>query len=335
MTRLKVVQVICDGHAMPDWVPARLREGGVDLTVALCWSKEDLAQHAADADVVWAYGGRDLLKGENLEVLERCGAILRTGSGTDNVDVRLATEMGIIVANTPQAVTDSVSDHAISLLFSLVRQVVRHDRLIRNGEWNYRRGLPLHRYRGATLGMVGFGRVAQALARKLSGFGMRLMAYDPNIHQVDMAEHGVAKAGLHEMLPELDYLVILCPLTTETHHMIGDAELRLMQPHSVVVNVARGAVVDETALIEALSEHRIAGAALDVLEQEPPVAGNPLLTMDNVILTPHFAGYSDAYLTDNYAASVDALLDLAARHWPYSVVNPQVKPRWGQLASRR
>ncbi len=335
MTRLKVVQVICDGHAMPDWVPARLQEGGADLTVAICWNREDLVQHAADADVVWAYGGRDLLKGENLSVLERCGAILRTGSGTDNVDVRLATEMGIIVANTPQAVTDSVSDHAISLLFSLVRQVVRHDRLIRNGEWDFRRGLPLHRYRGATLGLVGFGRVAQALVRKLSGFGMRLMAYDPYVHEVDMAEHGVVKAELHEMLPELDYLVILCPLTAETRHIIGEAELRSMQPHAVVVNVARGAVVDEPALIQALLEGQIAGAALDVLDQEPPVAGNPLLAMENVILTPHYAGYSDDYLTDNYAASVDALLDFAARRWPYSVVNPQVKPRWGQLAARR
>lgn len=335
MAHLKVVQVINDGHAMPDWVPNRLQEGGVDLTVAICWSKEELAQHAADADVVWAYGGRGLLKGENLSVLERCGAILRTGSGTDNVDVPLATEMGIVVANTPQAVTDSVSDHAISLLFSLVRQIVRHDRLIRGGEWDYRRGLPLHRYRGATLGLVGFGRVAQLLVRKVGGFGMQFMAYDPYVHAVDMAELGVAAAGLHEMLPKLDYLVILCPLTPETRHMIGEAELRLMQPYAVVVNVARGAVVDEPALIRALQEGRIAGAALDVLEQEPPVAGNALLAMENVILTPHYAGYSDDYLTDNYAASVDALLDFAARRWPYSVVNPQVKPRWGQLAARR
>ncbi|HEX9114472.1 MAG TPA: C-terminal binding protein [Anaerolineae bacterium] len=334
MARLKVVQVICDGHPMPGWVPTRLGAGGVDLTVAISWNKEDLARHAADADVVWAYGGRDLLKGDNLSVLERCGAILRTGSGTDNIDVPLATKMGIIVANTPQAVTDAVSDHAISLLFSLVRQVVRHDRLIRCGEWNYRRGLPLHRYRGATLGLVGFGRIAQMLVHKLSGFEMQFMAYDPYVTEAYMAERGVVKAALPDMLAELDYLVLLCPLTTETRHIIGETELRLMQPHAVLVNASRGAVIDEPALVQALQEERIAGAALDVLMQEPPAAENPLLGMDNVIFTPHYAGYSDDYLTDNYAASVDALLDFAARRWPFSVVNPQVEPRWGQLAAR-
>ena len=328
----QVVQVVNDGHPMPDWVPEQLTRAGIDLKVAICWSTAELAAQTSEADVVWVYGGRALIQGEALDVLKRCGAILRTGSGTDNIDVKRATELGIVVANTPQAVTDPVSDHAISLLFSLRRQVVRHDRLVRQGVWNYRAALPGRRFREATLGLVGFGRVARLLVRKLAGFQMQLLAYDPYISKAVMAEHGAHKVGLDELLQTADAVIVLCPLTPETQHLIGERELGLMKPQAVLVNCARGGLVDEAALIWALQEGRIAGAALDVLEQEPPAPENPLLRMENVILTPHFAGYSDDYLSDNYAASVEALVDLSERRCPFSIVNPQVEPRWGRLA---
>jgi D-3-phosphoglycerate dehydrogenase / 2-oxoglutarate reductase len=334
MAQFKVVQVINDGHPMPGWVPEHLEQAGVDLSVAICWSKEDVAQHAGAADVVWAYGGRQLLKGDVLDVVPRCGAILRTGSGTDNIDVKRATELGILVVNTPQAVTDSVSDHAISLLFALVRQVVRHDRLVRRGVWNFREALPSRRYHGAKLGLIGFGRIPRLLVRKLAGFEMDFTAYDPYVHAQDMAQQGVAKGTLDDVLKTSDYVLILCPLTAETTHLIGERELHLMPSHSLLLNMSRGAIVNEPLLIQALQEGWIAGAALDVLEKEPPAPDNPLLAMDNVILTPHYAGYSDDYLTDNYAASVDALIDLSKRRWPYSVVNPQVQPRWADFPPR-
>jgi len=328
----QVVQVVNDGHPMPDWVPAQLSNAGIDLKVAICWSTVELAAHAGEADVVWVYGGRHLIKGEALDVLTRCGAILRTGSGTDNIDVRRATELGIVVVNTPQAVTDPVSDHAISLLFSLTRQIVRHDRLVRQGVWNYRAALPGRRFREATMGLVGLGRVSRLLVCKLAGFHIKLLAYDPYVTTAVMAEHGVLKVGLDELLQACDYVILLCPLTSETLHMIGKRQLSLMKPNAVLVNCARGGLVDEPALIRALQEGRIAGAALDVLEQEPLEPDNPLQAMENVILTPHFAGYSDDYITDNYAASVEALVDLSERRCPFSIVNPQVEPRWGKLA---
>ena len=332
MAGFKAVQVVNDGHPMPAWVPERLAEAGIDFSVGICWTKDDLARHAADADLAWVYGGRRLLVGENLDVLERCSAILRTGSGTDNVDVSRATTFGIIVANTPYAITDSVADQAISLLFSLVRQVTRHDRYVHRGQWDFRLALPGRRFQGATLGLVGFGRIAQSVMAKLSGFGMRFLAYDPYVPAEVMASRGATPASLDELLQTADYVSVHCPLTEQTRHLIGERGLRLMQPHAFLVNTSRGPVIDEQALIKALREGWIAGAGLDVLEQEPIDSASPLLAMDNVIVTPHFAGYTDRYPEDDYAASVEAIIDMAGGHLPRSVVNPRVKPRWGALA---
>ncbi len=223
----QVVQVVNDGHPMPEWVPEQLSRAAIELKVAICWSTAELAEQAGEADVVWVYGGRALVQGEALDVLTRCGAILRTGSGTDNIDVKRATELGIVVANTPQAVTDPVSDHAISLLFSLRRQVVQHDRLVRQGTWNFRAALPGRRFRGATLGLVGFGRVARLLVRKLAGFQMQFLAYDPYVSEAVMVEHGVTKRDLEELLQASDNVVLLCPLTPETQHLIGERQLAL------------------------------------------------------------------------------------------------------------
>jgi len=332
MARFKVVLVIKDSNPLPDWVAERLKDTSIEFCVAICWNKQDLACHASDADVVWAYGGRRLLEGENLTVLQKCGAILRTGSGTDNVDVKTATEMGIIVANTPHVVADQVADHAISLLFSLVRQVTRHDRLIRRGKWDYRLAMPTRCYRGATLGLVGFGRIPKLVVQKLSGFEMNFLAYDPYLAAEVVASHGAKSVSLDELLRAANYVSLHCPLTEETHHLIGERELRLVQPHSLLVNTARGKVVDEQALIRALQEGWIAGAALDVLEKEPPDPHNPLLSIENVIVTPHIGGMSDTYPQEFCEASVKALTDLAAGRWPRSVVNPDVTPRWGELA---
>ncbi len=332
MRAFKVVEVINDGHPMPDWVPAKLEAAGIELVVSLCRNREDLARNAGDADLVWAYGGRHLLAGDNLTVLRRCGAILRTGSGTDNIDVERATELGIIVANTPYAIADCVADQAISLLFSLVRQITRHDRYVHRGHWSFRLALPGRRFAGATLGLVGFGRIPQRLVRKLAGFEMHFVAYDPYVSAEAMASCCVQRVELDVLLQASDYVSVHCPLTAETRHLIAERELRQMKPSAYLINTSRGPVVDERALVKALREGWIAGAGLDVLEREPIDPASPLLAMDNVIITPHFSGYSDRYPEDNYEASVEAIVDMANGHWPRSVVNPGVQPRWGQLA---
>ena len=335
MTHFKVVLVIRDKNPLPEWVPEKLEAEGIDFSVRICWNKEELALHASDADLVWAYGGRHgLLEGENLTELKKCGAILRTGSGTDNVDDKTATEKGIIVVNTPHVIADQVADHAISLLFSLVRQVTRHDRLIRNGVWDSWKAMPTApRFRGATLGLVAFGRIAKLVAKKLSGFEMEYLAHDPFVDREVLVAHGVKAAALDELLETSDYVSLHCPLSEKTTHLIGERELRQMQPHALLVNTARGGVIDERALIRALEEGWIAGAALDVMASEPPDVDNPLLKMENVILTPHLAGYSDTYPQEYAEASVEAIIDLARGRWPRFVVNPEATPRW-TLADR-
>jgi D-3-phosphoglycerate dehydrogenase len=334
MSDQKVALVVNDDHRVADWAPQRFADAGVEFVNHLCADGAELAQVAADADVVWVLGGRRLLTRENLQVLKRCGAIVRVGSGTDNIDVPAATEMGIIVANTPYVLSDGVADHTVALLLNLLRQVTRLERLTRAGVWNARMALPRRHPQGATLGLVGFGRIGQLVAQKLRGFEMHLLVYDPYAPAAALAACNARSCDLPTLLREADYVSLHCPLTPETRHLIGESELRLMPSHALLINMARGAVVDEPALIRALREGWIAGAALDVLEQEPPAADNPLLDMDNVVVTPHAAGYTDAYPESYSEVCVEAILDLLARRWPRSVVNPTVRPRWGDMARR-
>lgn len=328
MTRFKVALVALDGQKLPDWVPATFAEAGIDFVAHECTSREMLAQVAGDADVVWVFGTHYCLYAENLDVIPRCGGIIRTGSGTDNIPVQEATRRGIVVANTPDALTDSVSDHAIGLLFAVIRQIAVQDRAVRSGKWDRYLGYPNNHLTGQTLGLVGFGRIPQAVARKLRGYEMTVLAYDPYVSAERMAEQNVRAAGLDELLSRSDFVSVHTPLVNETRHLIDENALRKMKPRAVLINTARGPVIDENALVRALREGWIAAAGLDVLEQEPPDPSHPLLHFDNVVLTPHIAGYSDQHLDKSWQLSVETALGFAQGKLPRSYVNPQVKPRW-------
>jgi D-3-phosphoglycerate dehydrogenase len=269
-----------------------------------------------------------VLTAENLPLLPRCGAIIRTGSGTDNIPVAAATERGIIVANTPDALTDAVADHTIGLLLDVVRQISAQDRAVRGGAWDRRRYGPRWHIQGQTLGLIGFGRIPRLVARKLAGFALTYLAYDPYVGAGEMAAQGVQAAGLDDLLARSDFVLVHCPLTRETWHLLGERELRLMQRTATLINAARGSVIDEPVLVRALQEGWIAGAGLDVLEQEPPDWSNPLLQLDNVVITPHMAALSDEYLPNSWRLSVDTATALAQRRWPRSHVNHEVRPRW-------
>ncbi len=174
----KVALVHLDEQTVPSWVPETLRQEGIELAIRDCASAAELADCAGDAEVVWLFGGGRILIG-NLDAVPRCRAILRTGSGTDNVPVEEATRRGIVVANTPQAFSDGVSDHAIALLFAVVRRIVTLDQRLREGHWDQMQGSPLTSIRGRTLGLVGFGHVPRQLVEKLSGFALRVLVHDP------------------------------------------------------------------------------------------------------------------------------------------------------------
>jgi D-3-phosphoglycerate dehydrogenase len=269
-----------------------------------------------------------VLTATNLALLPRCGAIVRTGSGTDNVPVEAATRLGIVVANTPDALTDAVSDHVIGLLFAVLRRIAIQDRAVRGGAWDRYRAWPLWTLRGRTLGFIGFGRIARSVARKLSGFAVKVLACDPLLSPETAAKLGVGTASREEVLSQSDVVSIHCPLTPNTRHLIDERALRRMKPTAVLLNTARGPVVEETALTRALAEGWIAGAGLDVLETEPPEPDSALLELDNVVITPHVAAYSDEYLDNCWRLSVDTVIALSAGHWPASYVNRPEKPRW-------
>ncbi len=328
MTSFKVALVAMDADTLPAWVSETMTANDIEFVTQECETRAQLIACAGDADLVWVFGGSRVVTAERLADLPRCGALIRTGSGVDNMPIDAATKLGIVVANTPQAYNDGVSDHAIGLLLAVVRQIAVQDRIVRAGIWNRDVAYPNWHVRGQTLGLIGFGHIAQLVARKLSGFEMTILAHDPYVRADVMANHNAQPAALDQLLARSDFVSLHCPLLDETYHLIGERELRLMKPDAILINTARGPVVDETALTKALTERWIAAAGLDVLEQEPPSLQNPLFSLDNVVITPHIAGYTDQSLDDSWRLSVETVLAFAQGRWPRSYVNHNVKPRW-------
>ena len=312
----------------PDWVVAHLAEQGIDNVYAPCFTRADLERHAADADVVWMYSGSRILTADNLAVLKRCGVVLKVGAGVDNIDVEAATRLGIIVANTPWVVVEPVAEHTIALMLAAARRIPQQNVLIRRGTWSAQGIRPTRTLVGATIGTIGYGRVARLMAERLGGFRACLLTYDPYVSSEAANAAGAIKVSLDELLAESDYVTINCHLTPETRGLIGEAQLRAMKPSAILVNTARGPIVDEAALYRALREGWIAGAALDVLAEEPPRSDNPLLQLDNVILTPHSASTTSESPDNGWRALCDVLQTLAHGQRPPSVVNPDVDARW-------
>jgi len=288
---------------------------------------EAILAAAADADVVMVQSVRPLLQGAVINGLERCRAIIRVGIGYDSVDVAAATEEGILVCNVPDYCAEEVSDHAISLLLGAARHLARQDRSMRSGQWDRTLAKPAHRLRGRTLGLLGFGRTARGVALKVTGFQFNLLAHDPYIDREVFESYGVTPVGLVELLRSSDFLSVHVPLTESTFHLLGAKELAMMPQGAVLVNTARGPVIDQRALTRALREGPLAGAGLDVLEWEPPEWDDPLLKLDNVILTPHTAGYSEQSVADLYRLACQTAVEVLEGRLPNTVVNPEAVKR--------
>jgi D-3-phosphoglycerate dehydrogenase len=252
---------------------------------------------------------------------------VRLGIGYENVAVDAATEQGIVVCNVPTYCIDDVADHALALLMAGVRHIARQDRWIRAGRWDRRGARPARRMKDCTMGFVAFGRIARALAKRVSGFGMTLVAYDPYLDSDTVVHHGAEKVELDELLARADFVSIHCPLSDETHHLLGSREFGLTKEGVVLVNTSRGPVVDEAALIGALRSGKVWAAGLDVFEQEPLPLDSPLRAFDNVILTPHVGANSEESVADLYRDGVQITIDVYRGHWPQGVVNDKVEGR--------
>jgi D-3-phosphoglycerate dehydrogenase / 2-oxoglutarate reductase len=267
-------------------------EAGFDVRLAECKTASDVVEQAREADaLINQYAPIDATV---LAALERCRVVVRYGVGVDNVDVAAATRRGVWVVNVPDYGTEEVSDHAFALLLNLLRGVGRYDRAVRSGGWDYSAVRPLRRLRTLTVGVVGCGHIGAGLARRVGGLGVRVLGYDAVRVPEELVRDGVVEpADLDELLARADAVSLHAPLTWETRYLIGAEQLRRMKPGAYLVNTSRGGLVDPAALLRALDEGRIAGAALDVLEAEPPGADDPLVAHERVLITPHAAWYSE------------------------------------------
>lgn len=261
-----------------------------------------------------------------MESFDQCVIIARTGVGVDTVDLPAATRCGITVTNVPDFCFDEVSDTAISLILATVRKVVYLNNRVKAGSWDRREARPIRKLRGSTLGLVAFGNIARAVAQKAEVFGFRILASDPYVKLELAAEYHVTLVDLDTLLRESDVISIHAPLTESTFHLIGEAELRKMKPWACLVNTGRGPVVDGKALARALQEGWIAGAGLDVMEQEPPDPDDPLLKLDSTVITPHYASYTEEAYAEMRRKVVEAVAAALRGEFPRVVANPAVKP---------
>jgi D-3-phosphoglycerate dehydrogenase len=258
---------------------------------------------------------------EVIRTLEHCVVIARYGIGLDTIDLDVATEKGIMVTNVPDYCIDEVSDHALALILSLARGVALLDRRVRSGSWTPSDARPVHRLRGSTAGLVGFGRIARALAAKLAPLGFRIVTFDPFVPADAVREAGVEPMTLEELLRGSDVVSVHAPLTEESVHLIGAAELALMKPNAILVNTSRGPLIDLDALRRALDDGQLRGAGLDVLETEPPPSDDPLINRDDVVITPHAAFYSEESVKELQRKAVEQVIEALAGRTPPYVVN--------------
>ena len=316
---------------------------GLSVTVVGAEEPDELIPLVKDADIVALIGTR--LPTRVVEALARCRAIARMGTGTDKIDVARATELGIVVANTPYFCVEEQADHAMAMLLSLARKLPIAQRAMADGDVaRARRAVASNqRISACTLGLVGFGRSAVHMARRARGFGMRVLATRNNRHApTDEADAlGVTMTDLDTILRESDYVSLHLPLNAATYHMIDGAALQKMKPTACLINTSRGALVDEPALIEALKQGRLGGAGIDTHEMIDVFTDqilarlHPLSDMENVILTPHVAAGSVQAGQDIHLTAIRNIVDILSGRWPLreNIVNPTVVPRF-QLADR-
>jgi D-3-phosphoglycerate dehydrogenase len=319
--------VVVTDHVFADLETERtiLREAGHDLLYeADARTPEQVAAVAAGADAILnCYAP---IPREVIQSLERCRVIARYGIGLDTIDVPAATERGIWVSNVPDYCIDEVSDHALALILALTRGIVRLDRSVRSGAWNPMVARPLHRNRGRTLGLVGFGRIARRLAEKASAVGFRIVATDPFVPAHAMAGAGIGVGSFEEVLAAADVVSLHVPLTPETRHLVGAPELGSMRPGALLVNTSRGPVVDGRALLEALEAGHLGGAGVDVLETEPPDPDDPLLHRDDVVVTPHASFYSEESMAEQQRKAAEQVVMALAGTAPVYAVNGDAVP---------
>ncbi|MCD6506101.1 C-terminal binding protein [Candidatus Poribacteria bacterium] len=334
MRKFKVVVFPCDYEVL-DIEREVLEPIGAEVVRVDSWDERDLIETARDADAVLVQYTR--IDDRILSKLERCKVMVRYGTGYDNFDLEAMTRHGVYAAYVPDYCVDEVSSHTLALLLALERKIVRYNDDVRAGIWSSHRERPIYRTKDQTLGIIGLGRIGRAFCLKAKPIFGQIVACDPYIPDSVFDEYGARKVDLDELLDISDAISLHVPLIRKptgvyrsTYHLIGEREIKLMKPNAYIVNTARGPVVDNAALCQALREGRIAGAALDVLEDEPLTENGSsvaerfkdLLESGRLIITPHSAYLSEKSLRDVRRMAAEEVTRVLRGETPKAWLNP-------------
>lgn len=325
--KVGVTRDLLDGSGNPSFGPRALDE--LDANPAIEWEWVPEALDVVTPEVAARYDGLHVnLPRVTAESVARADCrlkiIARNGVGYDSVDIPALNARGIVLTNTPIAVRRPVAVATLTLLFALAGRLFKKDALVRSGRWNDRNDFMGQGLTGRTLGLVGGGGIGQEILPLAKPFFKRVVVADPYADAGRIGTLGGTIVPLDTLMAESDFVVVCCLLNAETHHLIDARRLALMKPTAYFLNVGRGPIMDETALIAALTEGRIAGAGLDVTEKEPIEPGNPLLSMENVILTPHALCWTDECFHDIAATALRSIVDFSLGRRPAHIVNPEV-----------
>jgi len=252
-------------------------------------------------------------------------AVIKYGVGVDNIDIATCTNQRIMVVNCPDYAAETISEHAFSLMICLAKKIVDIDRIMRRNGWIW----PKPEYMGVdlfnkSLGIIGLGNIGRAMAKRAEGFGMKKLVYDPYVNEEIVRQLGAEQVPLDKLLRESDFVSIHCILTPETKGLIGEKELKIMKNTAYLINVSRGEIIDENALIKALENGWIAGSGIDVFKEEPLSANHPFIKMKNVVLTPHLAWYTREASDRLEKEAFDRILEILHNKKPKNVKNPEV-----------
>ncbi|MFH0939236.1 MAG: C-terminal binding protein [Planctomycetota bacterium] len=299
---------------------AVLKEIGADLVITDCKTAEEVGNACADADGVLA--NLAPVNAAAIGAMKKCRIISRYGVGFDSVDMAAATAKRIWVSNVPDYCWEDVSDHAVALLFAAAHKVALKDRGVRAGKWNIKDGAPVFRFKGKTLGLVGFGHIARYFLRKMAGFEFgKVLVFDPFVSEENIRLSGAIKVELDTVLAESNYISIHAPLTDGTRKILNAAAFAKMNMTPILVNTSRGGLIDEAALVDALRTGKLAAAGLDVFEIEPLPVDSPLRNFDQVVLTDHCAWYTEEAMSELKTKAAKNVVETLIRGKPIYPVN--------------
>ncbi len=296
-----------------------LSSENVELRFCRCKNEEELIETVKDAEII--IFTVSVLNRRVISHLSNCRMIIRYGVGMDNVDLDAATEKGIYVCNAPHYGTFTVAEHAFALLLSLSRKILLLDKNLRKNIWGLSSVVPVHSLRNKTLGLVGFGNIGKYVCKMALAFEMKIIVHDPYLSEKTIEESGATKVSFTDLIRRSDHISIHAPLTDETRHLFNKNVFAEMKKTAAIINTSRGGLINQADLIEALKSGRIAGAGLDVFENEPLDPENEILPLGNVILTPHAAWYTEDSIKSLHQEVIENVIRVIHGKKPYNIVN--------------